>query len=103
MGPVGNALHALLSGGDELRADFKAPTLAEESGHRIPNEYLPRKSLDDEVLGVAQELGATFLVHQNRAICSIRGVTADGDSYCQAALNTILALLKPGNRGGATF
>lgn len=98
MGPVGNALHALLSCGDELRADFKAQRLAEESGYRIPYDNQPRQTLDEKVLGVAQELGATFLVHQNRTICSIRGVTRDGGSYGDATLNTILALLKPDTR-----
>lgn len=95
MGAIGNALHALLLCGEELRAEFAAKTPADESTGRLPSDKLTRKDLDDKVLGLAQELGATLLVHQNRVICSIRGITRDGASYSDAALNTIQVLLKP--------
>lgn len=40
---------------------------------------------------VAQDLGASFVVHDAQVICSMRGVSQAGGSYGEAALRAMLA------------
>lgn len=94
MGPIGNALNALLLSGDNLREEFAAKGLTNSECCAGLHTIESSVKVNELVLDVALELGATFDVLQNRAVCHIQGVSRDGGSYTHAALNTMLTLLK---------
>lgn len=71
MGQFSRGIDALLSRGEELRADNAA------------------RRLTDYTLEVARELQADFHVCNERVICNVRGITGEGDSYVQAAMVAI--------------
>lgn len=73
MGQISRGIDALLSIGEQLRADSAA------------------RRLTDYTLEVARELQADFHVRNERVICNVRGISGEGDSYVQAAMVAILS------------
>lgn len=47
-----------------------------------------------DAMVAAQELGATFMIFGNQAICNIKGISQVGSSYSEAALRAILAYVR---------
>lgn len=61
-----------------------------ENGNNV-NHVSPRIIMTTHAMEVAQDLGASFIVHGTQVICNIRGVSQAGGSYGEAALRAMLA------------
>jgi len=61
-----------------------------ENGKNV-NHISPSIIMTTHAMEVAQDLGASFVVHGTQVICNIRGVSQVGGSYGEAALRAMLA------------
>lgn len=86
----GNIVGSPTAGFAYFANEINTLVVVSENGKNV-NHVSPNIIMTTRAMEVAQDLGASFVVHGTQVICNIRGVSQAGGSYGEAALRAMLA------------